>query len=199
MDERRPPESPAPERPVHPGPQAPAYGGPVPPGGWDRPAAASRATPPDYGGRLASWGARLAAQVLDLAILLAAVLAGAGITYLTVRSSVALGVAVGVLAGLAAVTFFFLYGSLLMARKGARNGQTLGKQVLGIRVIRTDGESIDVGFAALREVVLKFLTVAIASTVIPVIPGLLDYLWPLWDDENRALHDMAIDTRVVVD
>ena len=22
-------------------------------------------------------------------------------------------------------------------------------------------------------------------------------LWPLWDDENRALHDFVVDTRVV--
>lgn len=26
---------------------------------------------------------------------------------------------------------------------------------------------------------------------------LLNYLWPLWDKENRALHDMAASTRVV--
>jgi hypothetical protein len=24
-------------------------------------------------------------------------------------------------------------------------------------------------------------------------------LWPLWDDENRALHDFVVDTRTVKD
>ena len=26
---------------------------------------------------------------------------------------------------------------------------------------------------------------------------LLDVLWPLWDDEHRAIHDMVVGTRVV--
>ena len=30
-------------------------------------------------------------------------------------------------------------------------------------------------------------------------PASLDVLWPLWDDENRALHDFIVDTRVVRD
>jgi uncharacterized RDD family membrane protein YckC len=35
--------------------------------------------------------------------------------------------------------------------------------------------------------------------VIAVILGLMDVLWPLWDEENRALHDFFVDTRVVRD
>ena len=26
---------------------------------------------------------------------------------------------------------------------------------------------------------------------------LIDYLWPLWDGENRCLHDMVVSTHVV--
>jgi uncharacterized RDD family membrane protein YckC len=29
------------------------------------------------------------------------------------------------------------------------------------------------------------------------IPWLIDVLWPLWDDENRALHDMIVKSHVV--
>ena len=29
------------------------------------------------------------------------------------------------------------------------------------------------------------------------IPTILDVLWPLWDDENRALHDMIVRTHVL--
>ena len=28
---------------------------------------------------------------------------------------------------------------------------------------------------------------------------LADVLWPLWDEENRALHDLIVDTRVIRD
>jgi len=45
--------------------------------------------------------------------------------------------------------------------------------------------------------VVKGLAVGIASSIIPLIPWLLDVLWPLWDDQNRALHDMAVQTHVV--
>jgi uncharacterized RDD family membrane protein YckC len=84
-----------------------------------------------------------------------------------------------------------------MAREGERNGQTWGKQLLGIRVVRDDGQAMNFGMAALREVVLKGLAPAFASAIIPFLPWLLDYLWPLWDDQNRALHDMAANTHVL--
>ena len=45
--------------------------------------------------------------------------------------------------------------------------------------------------------VLKNLAVGIASSIIPLIPWFLNYFWPLWDDQNRALHDMAVSTHVV--
>jgi uncharacterized RDD family membrane protein YckC len=84
-----------------------------------------------------------------------------------------------------------------MARDGARNGQTWGKQAVGIRVIRNTGEPVSFGFGALREIVVKGFAVGIASSIIPLIPWLLDVCWPLWDDENRALHDMVVSTHVV--
>ena len=43
-----------------------------------------------------------------------------------------------------------------MSRKGEHNGQTLGKQAAGIRVVRDDGRPIRLGFAVLREVGLKY-------------------------------------------
>jgi uncharacterized RDD family membrane protein YckC len=44
---------------------------------------------------------------------------------------------------------------------------------------------------------LKGLALGIAGSIIPLIPYLLNYLWPLWDDQNRALHDMIVSTHVV--
>jgi uncharacterized RDD family membrane protein YckC len=84
-----------------------------------------------------------------------------------------------------------------MARTDHRNGQTWGKQALGIRVIRDGGESMSFGWAALREIAVKGLGVGIASSIIPIIPWFLNFFWPLWDDQNRALHDMIVSTHVV--
>jgi uncharacterized RDD family membrane protein YckC len=102
-----------------------------------------------------------------------------------------------ILWALVSALVFLFYAPLLMMREGARNGQTLGKQMVGIRVVRDSGEPFGFGWAALREVVIKNLAVGIASAIIPIIPWFLNYFWPLWDDENRALHDMAVSTHVV--
>jgi uncharacterized RDD family membrane protein YckC len=103
----------------------------------------------------------------------------------------------GILGFLAYLVVAFLYAPLLMARTDHRNGQTWGKQALGIRVIRDGGESMSFGWAALREIAVKGLGVGIASSIIPIIPWFLDFFWPLWDDQNRALHDMIVSTHVV--
>ena len=84
-----------------------------------------------------------------------------------------------------------------MAREGQYNGQTWGKQMLGIRVVRDNGQAMSFGWAALREIAVKGLAVTIASSIIPIIPWFLNFFWPLWDDENRALHDMICSTHVV--
>ena len=91
------------------------------------------------------------------------------------------------------------YSGLTMRRSGARNGQTLGKQVLNIRVARDSGAEVGFGYAVLREVAVKSLLVgAIANIPVGgVFAELLWYLWPLWDSTNRAPHDMIVKSHVV--
>jgi uncharacterized RDD family membrane protein YckC len=193
------PQGPPGYAPPAPGPEsAPSYGGPVPPGGWQQPIA--RPESGWAGQPLAGWGSRLGATLTDWLVLLipAAILAvviiggsfdddsstwavvGASILWVVLFSAMVL-----------------LYAPLLMMRQGERNGQTLGKQLVGIRVVRDTGEPMGFGWAALREVVVKNLAVGIASSIIPIIPWFLNFFWPLWDDQNRALHDMAVSTHVV--
>jgi uncharacterized RDD family membrane protein YckC len=97
---------------------------------------------------------------------------------------------------------YMLYAVLLLSRRGEHNGQTLGKQRLGLRVIRNDGKPVDIKTALLREGLVKTLPgvlsgisalVALASTFF----SLLDYLWPLRDRENRAIHDLVAETHIV--
>jgi len=189
--------------PLPPGPEAaPAYGGPVPPGGWQHPIAP--ATAGWVGRPLASWGSRFGAQLIDWLVLLVPVVVlfmviVAGAVGISGDDDVSTGAAIAsvVLYIVLVLAILLLYAPLLMMRAGPHNGQTLGKQLVGISVVRNNGEPMGFGWSALREVVLKGLAVGIASAIIPLIPWLLDYLWPLWDDENRALHDFAAQTHVI--
>ena len=175
----------------------------MPPGGWDQPAVPAQPSIPQ--GALASWGARLGATLIDFLILLvpAAILfvtvVGGAIGLSGDDEDVATGAVIVALLlfGLLFLVIYLLYAPVLMARKGQHNGQTWGKQVVGIRVVRDNGQPFDFWYAALREIALKGLAVGIASSIIPLIPWFLNYFWPLWDDQNRALHDMAVSTHVV--
>jgi len=89
-----------------------------------------------------------------------------------------------------------LYAPVMMA---CTNGKTLGRMACNIRVVRASGEPITFGFAVLREVVVKWFLFGIAGALTGGIAQLLDYLWPLWDEQNRCLHDIIVDTRVVRD
>jgi uncharacterized RDD family membrane protein YckC len=179
-----------------PGPEGPpSYGGPVPPGGWQQPI--PQQAPGWHGSPLASWGSRLAATLIDWLVLLVPVVILTIIVVAIAAGSDTGAVVTGILGFLAYLVVALIYAPLLMAREGEHNGQTWGKQALGIRVVRDSGEAMGFGWAALREIAVKGLAVGIASSIIPIIPWFLNYFWPLWDDQNRALHDMIVSTHVV--
>ena len=172
----------------------------VPPGGWDR-----SVGPPPLVAPYAGWWSRVGAQLFDLLVIgvPAAVLAlllfgGVGAAF---SAGDGFGVATLIIGLIAYMSLLLaaviLYAPLLMRRPGAKNGQTWGKQIAGIRVVRTNGVPMDFVWSALREALVKVLALAVVSSIIPLIPILLDVLWPLWDDENRAIHDFIVDTRVV--
>ena len=189
----------APERPVPP----PGYTGPVPPGAGGPPPAAVAA---GSAGRplLSGWWPRVGAQLIDGAIILVG--AAALLVLITAPFSVGffasdeagvVSVIVGALLALVcAAVVALLYAPALMART---NGKTLGRMATGIRVIRTDGRRISFGFAFLREVLVKTLLFGTIGAATGGIAQLVDVLWPLWDEENRALHDFLVNTRTILD
>jgi uncharacterized RDD family membrane protein YckC len=65
--------------------------------------------------------------------------------------------------------------------------------------VRANGKRMTFGWAMLREVAVKSLLFGFVSSITFGLASLADCLWPLWDDENRALHDFIVDTRVVRD
>ncbi len=153
---------------------------------------------------LAGWWRRVGAQLIDGLI----VFVGAAILFVAVTApfslaffgSNELGVASVIfgafLALLCVAVVALLYAPALMART---NGKTLGRSVTGCRVIRTDGRPITFGFAMVREVLVKTLLIGFLSGITGGILWLIDVLWPLWDEENRALHDFVVNTRTILD
>ncbi len=80
-----------------------------------------------------------------------------------------------------------------------RRGQTPGKQIVGIRVIKDNGEPSGWGYTFLREFVIKFLLVGFLTEATFGVARLVDYLWPLWDraEKMQTLHDKLLGTIVV--
>ena len=157
--------------------------------------------PPEMPYRLAGWWARVGAQLID--VLIVGAPAAVVLIFLAVLaddasggSRTALLIALAVVSLLVYAAYLF-YAPLLMKRRGAHNGQSLGKQLASIRVIRADGTPMSFSDAAMRQIVYKHFGVIVASTFVPLFPWILNYLWPTWDEENRALHDHAANTRVV--
>ena len=152
-------------------------------------------TPPQATPHEATWGRRVGATAIDLVLFVACFFA----------PFVVVGVIAGVIgttqeqddryllpAGfVVAALLMFVLPLALMARKGDANGQTLGKQAVGIRVARLDGRPVGWGTAIGRDL---FGKVILGATLLWL---LADALWALADDRNQALHDKLASTMIV--
>ena len=118
---------------------------------------------------LAEIETRLAAWCIDGAILFLIESAG----FFTARET---GAGVGLIIGLA-YTWFFLTRN---------NGQTPGKLLMNIRVIKVDGSPISDSDAVIRYI----------GTLINYV-GFIGWLWALFDDHRQGWHDKLARTYVV--
>ena len=98
------------------------------------------------------------------------------------------------LASVAVVLGYFVWWLFAL-----RRGQTPGKRVVGIRVIRDDGSPSDWGYTFVREFVIKFLVGGVLSGMTGGIYWMVDHLWPLFDENLQTLHDKMVSTIVVQD
>lgn len=141
--------------------------------------------------RPAGWGTRVGATLLDGLIVWGIVLVAMFVAAIfLLMSGHSLESPLAWLIALASAGGYYV-GS--MTRGGERNGQTLGKQAAGLRVVRSDGRPITVSDVLVREGLIK----GVLGYGTFGIGFLLDSLWPLADRENRALHDHAVKTRVI--
>jgi uncharacterized RDD family membrane protein YckC len=138
---------------------------------------------PGAGPTFAGWGSRVGAYVVDYSI------AGAiyFVSFMIAAGLDAAGAPLAIFIPFSGggVLVFWLLPAIWMART---NGQTIGKRALGIRVVRTSGARTGFGWSLLREGPVKLLLSLLFF---------VDQLWPLWDRENRAVHDFVMRSRVV--
>jgi uncharacterized RDD family membrane protein YckC len=134
------------------------------------------------GTRPAGFWIRAVALVLDVAVFALVrhsfEVAAGRVWGLTVEDSMSLRVTTGI--------FALLFAGLYVTLLHAATGQTIGKMLVGARVVRQDGAGVSVGASLLRSF-------AYALSLLPLGLG---YLMAGLRHDKRALHDLIAGTRV---
>lgn len=144
--------------------------------------------------QLAGLGARLGAAIID-AIIMGSVmmiplvlLMGGWAAYLSAAAAASIMFKLG-LAAAGIVVYFVVNGMLL-----ARDGQTVGKKIVGIKIVRTDGSKPDL----VRIMVRRVAPIQLCQLV-PFIGPLLVLIDTccIFRDSRQCLHDQIADTVVI--
>jgi uncharacterized RDD family membrane protein YckC len=148
----------------------------------------------DQESKSTDWGRRMGAALVDLVI--GSAVFGASLIVASVLFVIggAAPITVGVLIIVAGAVGAVLLAPLFMCRDGEHNGQSLGKQTVDLRVVRDDGQPVGLGLGVLREVVFK---IVFGVMVTGGLFLLIDALWPLFEKNGLAVHDLATQSRVV--
>lgn len=89
--------------------------------------------------------------------------------------------------------FFYLIAFLYFVGLTGKYGQTPGKKILGIQVVkRSTGLPPGYGSAFVRNFIFGLEVFALY-----ILIGFLGFLWPLWDKQKQAWHDKAANTIVI--
>ena len=149
---------------------------PPPPGPPPGPGGSS--TPPGYGGSTGPSGPRAGFWIRFAAALLDGIILG-------IVGAVVRLIAGDILGSILSLALDFVYFGYF---EGGPSGQTIGKKVLDIRVVRfADGGALGWSTALIRHL-CSFLS---------AIPCGLGYFWMLWDPEKMTWHDKLSSTVVV--
>jgi uncharacterized RDD family membrane protein YckC len=159
----------------------PAYGGA--PQQFGAPPQQFGAPPPTYGGapgyvpasyggaQLAHWGWRVLGYLIDLVIVAIPAAILGGVTGSRIVADLVGGI-----------------GGLALGYLNGAQGQTPGKRVVGIKVLReSDGQLIGGGMGIVRAIV----------HILDAIPCYIGFLWPLWDAKKQTFADKIVGTVVI--
>ena len=131
---------------------------------------------------------RLLAAVVDAGVVVASYtigLAGVRLLYDVFGSTPPVELERGVLAVVAFTLWSFLYVFVSLAI----SGQTVGKSIVGLRVVEASGATLRVRAALLRTVLLPVSGLFFGIGFVPIV----------LHRENRAFHDLVAGTAVVYD
>ena len=143
----------------------------------------------DRSGELASWGRRLAALLVDAAILglvVAATVLAAGVPAEDLRERIREGET------LLIVLLFLVPEAIYQTWMIGSRSQTLGKMALRIQVVDAESRS-PIGYA---RALTRWVSTA-ALRALFTVPTVVDHLWPLRDPRNQTLHDKLARSIVV--
>ncbi|GAA0702243.1 hypothetical protein GCM10009429_32290 [Dyella marensis] len=143
----------------------------------------------DLESRKATRGQRLGAALLDgLIVGVGAVLVGIG----GAAASKGEGGIVAVAVGLLIILGIFVVNCVLLHQ----NAQTIGKKVLGIKIVRSNGDRIGLG----RIIGMRIIPISLLGAI-PYLGGFISLADSLviFGAERRCLHDMIADTIVITD
>ncbi|MEU4249414.1 RDD family protein [Amycolatopsis sp. NPDC026612] len=129
----------------------------------------------------ANWGQRAGALLIDISPVLVIDLLALVVTASGAQGFGAALYGLGALAGLG----WTIYNRWIQQ---GNTGQSLGKRVLGIKLISEHtGQPIGAGSAFLRDL----------CHIVDNLPCYIGYLWPLWDDKSQTFADKILNTVVV--
>lgn len=146
--------------------------------------------PADLEARKATRGSRLGAAMIDGVLMSIAFILPAALMASQAHTASETGKML--------IVLFMLVGSVALIVVNCvflhRNAQTIGKRLLGIKVVRTDGSRIGLG----RIFGMRFLPVTLLGLIpfIGRLSGLVDALF-IFNAERRCLHDRIADTIVI--
>ncbi len=72
----------------------------------------------------------------------------------------------------------------------SKRGASIGQGVMKVKVVDAQGQLLTMGQAVLR------LLAHVGLSFVPLV-GIVDLLWPLWDERRQTLHDKAVGCYVI--
>lgn len=143
----------------------------------------------------AGFFSRAEALIIDLVILIIIQFVGSAFAQVIIRLLKFSGVLRAIIDTLENVTFQVTLGSIIVTLFvigyftffWSLVGFTPGKAILGLRVLKQDGERISFWRALVR----------LFGYWISALPIFLGFLWVLWDPKRRAWHDKIAGTQVL--
>lgn len=138
---------------------------------------------------LAGIGSRAMAFIIDLLIIFGTVILTLGVGLFFAGASFSIGWEEGIDVLISVYIILLFLGSTYFVFLEGITGRTLGKMILGIRIIRDDGEPM-----RLWEAFVRWLGYYVSAFFI-----FIGFIWAIFDSRSQAWHDKFAGTYVVKD